>query len=102
MNYWDLFPDDIRFKIVFDVLWTDSKELYNENLIKDKEELYDTLNNIFHRYYDDEKKERYYKLFINNGINSKEKLKQITKNDLSNLGVKWGSIIKIDNHLNPV
>jgi len=102
MNYWDLFPDDIRFKIVFDILWTDSKELYNENLKNDKEELYETLNNIFHRYYDDEKKERYYKLFINNGINSKEKLKLKTKNDLSNLGVKWGSIIKIDNHLNPV
>jgi len=34
-------------------------------------------------------------LFIKNGINSKDKLKSKTRNDLDNMGVKWGSIIKI-------
>ena len=35
MNYWDLLPDDIRFKIVLDVLWDESRELYHESLKKD-------------------------------------------------------------------
>ena len=95
MNYWDLLPDDIRFKIVLDVLWDESRELYHETLKKDREELYLTLNKIFHRSWDKEKLERYYRLFIKNGINSKDKLKSKTRNDLDNMGVKWGSIIKI-------
>ena len=39
MNYWDLLPDDIRFKIIFDVLWTDSREQYLLKLKINKEQL---------------------------------------------------------------
>ena len=95
MNYWDLLPVDIRFKIVLDLLWDESRELYHESLKKDREELYLTLDKIFHSSWDKEKLERYYSLFIKNGINSKDKLKSKTRNDLDNMGVKWGSIIKI-------
>jgi len=95
MNYWDLLPDDIRFKIVLDLLWDESRELYHESLKKDREELYLTLNKVFHQSKDKEKLKRYYSLFIKNGINSKDKLKSKTREDLDNMGVKWGSIIKI-------
>jgi len=95
MNYWDLLPDDIRFKIVLELLWVDSRELFLESLKKDKLELYLTLDKIFHESYDKEKLHRYSNLFIKNGINSKEKLKSKSRDELQNMGVKWGSIIKI-------
>ena len=95
MNSWDLLPDDIRFKIVLELLWIDSRELFLESLKKDKLELYLTLDKIFHESYDKEKLHRYSNLFIKNGINSKEKLKSKSRDELQNMGVKWGSIIKI-------
>jgi len=95
MNYWDLLPDDIRFKIVLELLWVDSRELCLESLKKDKLELYGILDEIFHESFNKEKLHRYYHLFIKNGINSKEKLKFKTRDELRNMGVKWGSIVKI-------
>ena len=99
MNYWDLLPDDIRFKIIFDVLWDDSRDIYMYQLYKDKENLNTFLNNTFPRACQKWKQEKYYNLFIKKGIINIEKLKTYSKVDLYNIGVKWGSLIMITHRL---
>tara|TARA_B110000881_G_C18130261_1_gene296507 strand:+ start:85 stop:396 length:312 start_codon:yes stop_codon:yes gene_type:complete len=99
MNYWDLLPDDIRFKIVFDNLWDNSKDKFYLDLKNSREELSIFLNNTFPRQYQKWKKDKYYNLFIKKGINSIDKLKIYSKNDLSDIGVKWGPVIVITHNL---
>ena len=99
MNYWDLPPDDIRFKIVFDNLWDKSKDQYYSELKNSREELSIFLNNTFPHKDQKWKKDKYYNLFIKKGINSIDKLKIYSKNDLSDIGVKWGPVIMITHNL---
>jgi len=95
MNYWDLPQDDIRFKIV----WDNSKDQYYSDLKNSREELSIFLNNTFPFPYQKWKKDKYYNLFIKKGINSIDKLKIYSKNDLSDIGVKWGPVIMITHNL---
>jgi len=99
MNYWDLLPDDIRFKIILDVLWTDSREQYLSKLKINKEQLNTFLHNTFPHDHQKWKQEKYYNLFIKKGIINIEKLKTYSKLDLNKIGVKWGSLIMITHYL---
>ena len=99
MNYWDLLPDDIRYKIVLDLLWEDSKQEYLNKVKLDKEEFKVFLGTVFHKDYDLFKLYKYSVLFEKKGINSIQRLKTCSKNDLKNMDVKWGSIIRIQERL---
>ena len=99
MNYWDSLPDDIRFKIIFDVLWTDSREQYLSKLKNNKVELNTFLHKTFPHDHQKWKQEKYYNLFIKKGIINIEKLKTYSKNDLYKIGVKWGSLTMITHYL---
>ena len=99
MNYWDLLPDDIRYNIVLDLLWEDSKQEYLNKVKLDKKEFQVFLGIVFHNDYDLFNLHKYSILFEKKGINSIQRLKTYFKNDLKNMDVKWGSIVRIQERL---
>jgi len=94
MNYWDLLPPDIIGKIVFDNLWEEAKENYYK---KQENEFQEFLIEAFGNYTD--RLFKYKELFKKNKIKNMYQLKQLSKRELLDMGVKVGSYYTIQINL---
>lgn len=94
MNYWDLLPYDIKGKILFDNLWKEAKQNFYK---KQKKEFNNLLINIYGKYTD--RIFKYKKIFQQNNINTIYQLKNCTKKELMNFGIKLGPYVLLRNEL---